>query len=86
MVKHIDLSPTDIHGHKLGSIPNEKKSFCSSCFLFFFSLREIQIVLGIKPNFKILLEFASGLLCKWPIIDIVTKQERKMLSSLKHCQ
>lgn len=67
MVKHIDLSPTDIHGRKLGSIPNEeKKSFCSSCFLFFFffPLKEIQIVLGIKPNFKILLEFASGLLCK----------------------
>lgn len=53
MVKLIDLSSTGIHGYKLGYIPDEKKiTFCSFCFLL--SLKEIQIVLEIKPNYKIL--------------------------------
>lgn len=64
MLKLIDLSPTNTHGHKLDNILNEKKTLLFVALASFFSSKEIQIVLEIKPNFKILLDFASGLLCK----------------------
>lgn len=54
MVQLIDLSPTDIYGHKLGNLPDEKKILFIVLASFFFLLKEIQIVFEIKSNLKIL--------------------------------